>query len=413
MILFLNNLVLDTDGGELFLLEWSHKLSFFFDSLESTVSEFGGGIDGFQVDLLQIFSFVVGQQRFSEQDWSLSDAHAGSLDHDEVVLDFTVVWEATNWIDGFFGQISLGGTVVEIGLAVFGFVASTQSVDLLVDFDSVVVTFLTASSNGVGNSGWMPSTNTSNLSETSVCFSGKFLGTPSAGYTLSSVTLSDTNAVSVVVGGEDFVDWDLLFEETLGEVDLGSGVTTVDLELDDVSFLLFEWEEFHLGVGDESNNLAVLFDLVQAGVDGSFSFSPFFGVLGESQFLGSAKVLVESSFALVRNVLGPDGLEGSETSWSFDVTNNTDSDHWWGIDDGDWLDDFLLVEFVSLSSDFSDDVRHTGFVSDESGQVSWLGFVILGVGLESAEMSSGSLSWEESFGTVSWGLKFSMRHFYL
>merc|ERR1711976_1015946 len=242
---------------------------------------------------------------FSEQDWSLSDAHAGSLDHDKVVLDFTVVWEATNWIDGFFGQISLGGTVVEI--------------------DSVVVTFLTASSNGVGNSGWMPSTNTSDLSETSVRFSGKFLGTPSAGYTLSSVTLSDTNAVSVVVGGEDFVDWDLLFEETLGEVDLGSGATTVDLELDDMRFLLFEWEECHLGVCAESNSLAVLFDLVQAGVDGSFSFSPFFGVLGESQFLGSAKVLVESSFALVRNVLGPDGLEGSETSWSFDVTNNTDS----------------------------------------------------------------------------------------
>jgi len=411
MISFLNNLVFDTDGGELFLLEWSHKLSFFFDSLESTVSEFGGGIDGFQVDLFQIFSFVVGQQRFSEQDWSLSDAHAGSLDHDEVVLDFTVVWEATNWIDGFFGQISLGGTVVEIGLAVFGFVASTQSVDLLVDFDSVVVTFLTASSNGVTDSRWMPSTNTSDLSETSVRFSGKFLGTPSAGYTLSSVTLSDTNAIGVVVGCENGADGDLLFEETLGEVDFGGGVTSVNLELDDVGFLLFEWKHFHLGVGDESNNLAVLFDLVQSTLLGSFGFSPFLLVFSESQFLGFSPVFVESSFALVGDVFGPDGFEGSESSWGLDVSDNTNANHWWAIDDGTWLDDFFFVELVALSGNFSNDVGHTGFVSDETGQVGGFRFVVFWVRLESAEMSSGSFSWEKSLGTVSWCLKFSMGHF--
>jgi len=409
----MNFLVFDSDGSELFLLEWSHKLSFFFDGLESTVSEFGGGIDGFQVDLFQIFSFVVGQQRFSEQDWSLSDAHAGSLDHDEVVLDFTVVWEATNWIDGFLGQISLGGTVVEIGLAVFGFVASTQSVDLLVDFDSVVVTFLTASSNGVTDSRWMPSTNTSDLSETSVCFSGKFLGTPSAGYTLSSVTLSDTNAIGVVVGCEDGVDGDLRFKETFGEVDFGGRVTSVNLEFDDVSFLLFEWKHFHLGVGDESNNLAVLFDLVQSSLLGRFRFSPFLLVFSESQFLGFSPVFVESSFALVGDVFSPDGFEGSESSWGFDVSDNTNANHWWAIDDGTWLDDFFLVELVALSGNFSNDVGHTGFVSDETGQVGGFRFVVFWVRLESAEMSSGSFSWEKSLGTVSWGLKFSMGHFYL
>jgi len=39
------DLVLDADGGELFLLEWSHELSLLLDRLESTVSELGGGID--------------------------------------------------------------------------------------------------------------------------------------------------------------------------------------------------------------------------------------------------------------------------------------------------------------------------------------------------------------------------------
>jgi hypothetical protein len=409
----MNFLVFDSDGSELFLLEWSHKLSFFFDGLESTVTEFGGGIDRFQVDLFQIFSFVVGQQWFSENDWSLSDTHAGSLDHDKVVLDFTVVWEASDWIDGFFSQIRYGGTVVHVDLAVFGLVAGTQSVDLFVDFDSVVVAFLTASSNGVTNSRWMPSTNTSNLSETSVRFSGKFLGTPSAGYTLSSVTLSDTNAIGVVVGFEDGSDSDLGFEETLGEVDFGGGVTSVNLEFDDVSFLLFEWKHLHLGVGDESNNLAVLFDLVQSSLLGRFRLGPFLLVFSESQFLGFSPVFVESSFALVRDVFSPDGFEGSKSSWGLDVSDDTDADHWWTIDNGTWLDNFFFVQFMTLSSDFSNDVGHTGFVSDETGQVGGFRFVVFWVRLESAEMSSGSFSWEKSLGTVSWCLKFSMGHFYL
>merc|ERR1711970_1131927 len=280
----------------------------------------------------------------SEDDWSLSDTHAGSLDHDKVVLDFTVVWEASDWIDGFFGQIGFGGTVVHVDLAVFGLVAST---------------------------------NTSDLSETSVRFSGKFLGTPSAGYTLSSVTLSDTNAIGVVVGFEDGSDSDLLFKETFGEVDFGGGVTSVNLEFDDVSFLLFEWKHLHLGVGDESNNLAVLFDLVQSSLLGRFRFSPLLLVFSESQFLGFSPVFVESSFAFIRDVLSPDGFEGSESSWSFDVSDDTDTDHWWAIDDGTWLDNFFLVEFVTLSGDFSNDVGHTGFVSDETGQVSGFRLVVI------------------------------------
>lgn len=333
------------------------------------MTEFRGGIDRFKIDFLQIFSFVVSQQRLPQQDRSLPDSHATSLDHDEIVLNFTVMWKASDWIDGFFSQIGLGGTVVKVGFTVLGFVASAQSVDFLVDLDSMVVTFLTASGNGVRDSRWMPSTDTSDLSETSMRFSGEFFSSPSAGYTLSSVTLSDTDTVGVVVVGKDLVDRDLLLEETLGKVDFSGGVATVDLELDDVSFFLFEWDEFHLGVCDESDHLAVLFDLVQSSLLTRLSLGPFLLVLSESQFLGFSPVFVESPFGFVRNVLGPDGLESSKASWGLDVTDDTDADHWWAIDDGDWLDDFFLVKLVSLSGDFSDDVRHTGFVTDESGQV--------------------------------------------
>jgi len=404
------DLVFDADGGELFLLEWSHELSLLLDGLESTVTELGGGIDALEVDLLQVLSLVVNQERLSEENGSLSHAHARSLDHDEVVLDLTVVWEATNGVDALLGQVGLGGTVVHVDLAVLGLVAGAQSVDLLVDLDSVVVAFLTASSNGVADSRWMPSTDTGDLSETSMRFSGKFLGAPSAGHTLSSVTLGDTDAVGVVVLGEHGVDADLLLEEALGEVDLVGGAAAVDLELDDVSLLLLEWQELHLSVSDESHNLAVLLDLVDSGLLAGFVLGPLLLVLGESELLGLAPVLIESSLGFVTDVLSPDGLEGSEASWGLDVSDNTDADHWWGIDDGDWLDDLLLVELMALSSDFSHNVGHTGLVTDESGQVDGLALVVLGVGLESAQVSSASLSWEESLATVSWCLKLSMRH---
>merc|ERR1712066_693398 len=78
----------------------------------------------------------------------------------------------------------------------------------------------------------------------------------------------------------------------------------------------------------------VLFDLVQSTLLGSFGFSPFFLVFSESQFLGFSPVLVESSFALVGDVFSPDGFEGSESSWGFDVSDDTNANHWWAIDDG-------------------------------------------------------------------------------
>jgi len=404
-------LVLDADGGELFLLEWAHELSLLLDGLESTVTELGGGIDALEVDLLQVLSLVVHQEWLSEEDWSLSHTHARALDHDEVVLDLTVVWEATDWVDALLGQIRLGRTVVHVDLAALGLVAGAQSVDLLVDLDSVVVAFLTASSNGVTDSRWMPSTNTGDLSETSMRLSWELLGAPSAGDALSSVTLGDTDAVGVVVLGEHGANTDLLLEEALGEVDLVGAAATVDLELDDVSLLLLEWQELHLGVSDESHHLAVLFDLVDGGLLAGLVLGPLLLVLGEGELLGLAPVLVESSLGLVTDVLSPDGLEGSEASWGFDVSDDADADHWWGIDDGDWLDDLLLVELMALSSDFSHNVGHTGLVTDEAGQVDGLALVVLGVGLESTQVSSASLSWEESLATVSWCLKLSMRHF--
>jgi len=68
------------------------------------------------------------------------------------------------------------------------------------------------------------------------------------------------------------------------------------------------------------------------------------------------------------------------------------------------------VELGAWLFDFSEDVGHTGLEDRESSQVDWLGFVILGEGSYSSSVMSGSLSGEESQGSVSRTLEFSVRH---
>jgi len=409
--------LLDTQSSFSLLLERTHKVLLLLDSLEPTVTNLGSSIDKLESNLFQILPLGVGNQRLSQNDSSLSDTHARTLDHEEIVLDLTVVGEATDGVDGFFGQVGFGGTVVLVGHAVFGLVAGTNSVDLLVDFDSVVITFLTTSSNGVGNSGRMPSTNTGNFSQTSMGLSGQFLGTPSGGNTFSTMTLGNTAAVQVLVLFEDLRDRDLLFEETDSKVNLvGDRLTTVDLQFDDVGLLLGEWQQFHLRMSNQSNGRAVLLDLGNRSFLGFLSTSgvllPFVLVLRESLLLRGTPVLVVSPLSFIRNMLSPNGLQRSQTSGSFDVTNQTNTDHRRSFEDGNWFDNFLLVQLGTVSVDFSRDVGHTGFVADETGQVTFVGGFVFGVGFDSTEMSSSSFSGEESLGTVSGGFEFSMRHFF-
>merc|ERR1712226_830150 len=201
--------------------------------------------------------------------------------------------------------------------------------------------------------------------------SRELLGAPSAGYALSTVTLRGTDAVGVVVLREDVADRDLLLEEASGKVDLGRGVATVDLELDDVSLLLLD---------------------------------------GEGLLLAGAPVLVEASASLVGDVLGPDGLERAQASRRLDVSNNTNANHRRRVNNGDRLDDLLLVELVALASDLTHDVRHTGLVTDEAGEMARLGLVVLGERLEAAEMAAASLAREKSLATVAGCFEFSVRH---
>lgn len=370
------------------------------------MSDLGGGIDELKVDLFKGSSGNLWDQTLSQEDSSLLWTNAASLDQDEVFSDDTVVWETTQRSDGLFSQIVGSG-----GISSTTFISDTDtdSVDFLVHFGSVVITELTSSGDLESNSGRMPSSDTSDLSETSVGLSWESLDTESADDTFVSLTLGNTEDIDHFVLVEDLGDSDFLFEVLSGEVDLLGNGTSVNLDFEDMSSLLSKVELIQLSVDDNSDDSAVSLDSVEFSGDVLF-ISPLSTVLGESLLLGVHPVFIESSLELGGQVLGPDGGQSSETSWGFNVTNNTDNNDWWSFEDGGSFNDFLLVELGSDLIDISEDVGHTGLEDWESGEVDWLRRIVLWEASNSTSMMSSSLSGKESQRTVSWSLEFSVRH---
>jgi len=79
------------------------------------------------------------------------------LDHEEVLIDNTIVREATHWGDVLVSHIKLCAALVAV------LVLLAHPVHLLVHLCSVVETHLTRASNCPGHTGWMPCTNAGNL----------------------------------------------------------------------------------------------------------------------------------------------------------------------------------------------------------------------------------------------------------
>lgn len=191
-----------------------------------------------------------------------------------------------------------------------------------------MVTLLTGTGNSPLDVGRMPSTDTSNLSETLVSLTGELLGTPAGGDTAESVTLGDGDNVNDLILLEDAVDGDGLLEEVLAEVDLLGNGATVDLDLHEVGLLLLEGGLADLGVSQDTDDGAVLLDALELAVDGGTAVvGVLLGVLGESLLLALVPVLVESALDFVAQVLGPHGGEGAQTTGSLDVAHKTNNDH--------------------------------------------------------------------------------------
>lgn len=285
--------------------------------------------------------------------------------------------EASHRSDVLFSDISLSGSVV-LGSTSFSL---SDSVDLFVEFGSVEITFLTSSGNSPGNSRGMPSSDTSDLSVTSVRFLLQVSNTPSLDNTSETLTLGNTNNVDEFVLVEDLINSDFFFEKSVSEVNLiSNSFSTVDLDFKDVVLLLSEvFKEVHLSVTDGSDNGTVFGESVELNFDSFGVLAVFSLIVGESLFvLGAHPVFIESSKSSLVQMVGPDGTQSSESSWSFDVSNQTDNFKWWGLKDSDGFDFLFLIELGLGSVDISQNVSHTGFESSESGEVTWLGSIISG-----------------------------------
>lgn len=190
----------------------------------------------------------------------------------------------------------------------------------MVDRGTVVVTHLTSTGNSPLDVVRMPSTDTSNLTETLVCLARKLLGAPTRGNTVETMTLGDGNDINDLVLLEDAVDVDGLLEETVGEFNLVGNGATVDLDFHQVSLLLLERGLADLSVGEDTDDSAVLLNALEfaGGVLGVL-----LGVAGESLLLALVPVLVEAALELVAQVLGPDSSERAETTGSLNVSDNT------------------------------------------------------------------------------------------
>merc|ERR1719323_1071009 len=220
------------------LLEGTHEGGLVLGGLEPSVAELGAGVDELEVDLLKSPLLGVSEERLSQGEGPLLGSNAAALDHDEVLLDLSVVREATHWVDGLVSNVILGGSVVLHELAILHVVASAHPVDLLVHLSPVAVALLTGPGHSALDPAWMPGSDTGDLPQTLVSLPGQLLGVPPAGDALVSVTLGDTDHVDHLVLGKHLADGNLLLKVLTGKVDLVGNGTTVQLDLHDVRLLL-------------------------------------------------------------------------------------------------------------------------------------------------------------------------------
>uniref|UniRef100_A0A2M4C3Y2 Uncharacterized protein n=1 Tax=Anopheles marajoara TaxID=58244 RepID=A0A2M4C3Y2_9DIPT len=121
---------------------------------------------------------------------------------------------------------------------------------------------------------------------------------------------------------------------------------TVQLDLDDVCLLLALLHHTDLRVSDDTDELAVADHLLERILDRLLAqiVGPLLRGLGESLLLGRVPVLVETTTALLGQMLGPDVAQSTRSERSFDVADGTDDHDRRCLQDSDGLQHLLLVD---------------------------------------------------------------------
>jgi len=390
--------------------EGSEELILLFGSLEATVTQLGGGIDKLKVDLLGHPVLGAGEDGLSENDSTLLGSHDLTLHEDVILVDFTVMWETTHGGDVLLDGISSASSVV-LGTTAL---TSTHLVDLLVDLGSGMVTGLTDTADCPFDSSWMPSTDTTNAAETSMSLTLQFLDTVTVYNTLGSVTLGNTNSVNALVFFENFTNSNLLFELAVSPVNLLGDITTVNLDLHNVSLMHSQFKEVVLGSAENSDGRGVLLDTGDVTVNGVLVLLVnlvLFGVLGVGLVLRVSPVLVESTHDLLVHLLSHNSLEGTEATGGLDVSDHTDNLHWGALNDGGGVNDVLLENLLTVTAfEVFDAMSHTGLEAHKGGQVDGFGRIVTGeVPYATTVMLCSSLG-DKAQGAVPGRFKLTVRH---
>jgi len=218
----------------------------------------------------------------------------------------------------------------------------------------------------------MPGSDARDLAETLVSLSGQSSGSPSRSNSSVSVSLGGSERINHLILTKDGIDGNLLLEESVGEVDLLLDGSSVDLDLEKVSLLLVETDLADLSVSKDSNDGS---DSLQSGdliSEKVLVVGVLLGVLGEGFLLGSIPVLVESSLDFVAQMSSPYGGDGSESLGGGNVSNDSDNDHGGSLEDGDSLDDLLLVDLGSELVYLSNDVSASSLVAHKGSEMNGL-----------------------------------------
>ena len=213
-----------------------------------------------------------------------------------------------------------------------------------------------------------------------MCLTRETGDAPTSDDAFGTVTSGDGNGVNDFVLLEDTANGDWLLHQTVGKVDLLVDGTTVDLNFHDVGLLLIDRDLFDLGVADEADGTAMLLEFCELCFNFLLAIGVLLHVLGEGLLLGLVPVLIKATLHFVREMFSPDGVERTEATSGLNVADNTDSDHWRGLNDGDSFNGFLLVELGAWTLDIADDVGHAGLVAHEGGEMWWFGSIVLGEG---------------------------------
>ena len=81
------------------LLHGSIEALLLLFGLESSVSKLGGRVNKLESYVLECGSFGVDKKRFTQGNDSFADSWAAAFDHEPVLVDASIMWEATERSD--------------------------------------------------------------------------------------------------------------------------------------------------------------------------------------------------------------------------------------------------------------------------------------------------------------------------